>query len=619
MGALFLASATKAFFFFSLTGSGSLPARSASWSHDWQHRSGIDVVEFTKRREANLFTTHQRRGVKLLSLSAKPSQSDCGLFDRLPSWVAPAVTGGIVNPITAPILRKVAAAGASLAGLVTGTVVSALTSPAVNGAIRDLGAVIESIERESARVTKNAVTATNKAISDVKAEGKRGARNLGDAADAIGGYVHDKTKGTVKSYSRAFDRMREGKIVDALWHVGTDQWKIEDDAAGKAAMKSSILRTVGQVSASVYGGPGGTAAYAAWLTYHQSGGDANMALKVGIISGATSWAMQTTGKLPSTDSSGNIILSEAGKKVVIAGAIGGAAMAAAGGDEDAIRDAFVKGGAMIIIQEGYKEYTKHPLDEEALKGSKGEPYCISSTVNCQEPPADAAVYKDGKFKGWDQSKLNPSAPHVGMSFPDSPISPGDVTVASEGSGFMQGVSKIPGMNAMAVFHDQWSMGWSFPPGVLQGTIYPAVVLTYNGTTAPLLEDVRVAARKRKEATRVLGDHHIVYVAHDDVPRSAPVVDDQVEASFACASDHEARSIVLEVDPSHEAFACRVIYRAKNTRTVPWRATYEGDYCAAKARRLADVHVRAGYRCLVAYPTDREPAAEGVAMSKNVSR
>jgi hypothetical protein len=44
---------------------------------------------------------------------------------------------------------------------------------------------------------------------------------------------------------------------------------------------------VGQVAATAYGGPGGAAAYAAWYAYRATGGDAETALRVALITGAT--------------------------------------------------------------------------------------------------------------------------------------------------------------------------------------------------------------------------------------------------------------------------------------------------------------------------------------------
>lgn len=520
-------------------------------------------------------------------------QATCSLYNTtcgqpslpVPGPILPPNVGPTVPINIPPVPKDVVVA------LLTGGMVNPVTVKATNDVIQNVGKALKDIEKTSA-----------KALDDTHNEAGRAARQIGTAVEAMAEYSKAETVGTVENARHALGRVREGKIVDALWSLGTEDLQNKDNAASSAAMKSDIIRTVGSVASTVYGGPGGAAAYAAWLTYHQSGGDVNLALKVGIIAGATSWAMASTQALPVQDASGNIIASDLAKKVAISGAIGGLAVAAAGGDEDAVRKGFLQAGAMVLIQEGYHSYTKHPMSDEQLRTSKGNPYCLSATVNCQEPPADAYVYdKNGKFIGWDQTKLDAPAPHVGTGYPNTPIRPGDVTWPTEGSPFMTGVSKIPGSNAMAVFHDQWAVDWNMSPGVLQTTIYPSIVLTYNGTTAPLLETVRVTAlgNAKKEAASHNLAHPVIY--RDDTAK-VPIKKEQVETAYVCAGNTLTRAITVEVNPKKRDFACRVIYRASSKRTIPWLAMNDLTYCEAKARSLANVQLGAKFSCMVASAT-----------------
>ncbi len=268
--------------------------------------------------------------------------------------------------------------------------VNPVTQKVTNDAVRELGKAISDLGKN-----------VDKGIRDTGNEIERARRNIETAGAAIAEYVQAKTEGTIKSTSNALERVREGKAIDALWHIGTDQIRIEDQAASKAALKSEIIRTVGQIAASVYGGPGGAAAYAAWLTYHQSGGDVELALKVGIIAGATSWAMQGAGKMPTEDATGNLVVSSVGKKVAVTAAIGGLAVAAAGGNEDAVRDGFLRAGAMVLIQEGYHNYTKHALNEEALKASKDH-----LTVSPQLLIAETSP-RCSSLQGWKVCRMGP--------------------------------------------------------------------------------------------------------------------------------------------------------------------------------------------------------------------
>lgn len=525
----------------------------------------------------------------------------CGKIDPTPPGLPP----GTISPVPIPPVGLDPAVGLAI---LTGGMVNPVTQKAVNDAIWNLN-----------KAVKDAAWNLDKAGKDAEAEVGRVGRDAEALGNAAKHYGEAVVKGTGLSLNKAFTRVREGKVVDALWHMGTDRVVTESDAAAAAAQESSILRTVGQVSASVYGGPTGCAAYAAWLAYYQSGGDVNLALRVGIISGATAYAMAGAGDIPTRNATGELVASAVAKRAAVTGAIGGLAIAAAGGDENAVRDGFLRAGAMVLIQEGYREYTKHPLSEtdregkpSGLKASRGDAYCVSTVVNCRTPPPGAAKIVDGEFQGWDQSKLDPSAPHVGNSSDLSSTFKWPAT--GEGAPIMTAISKIPGANAMAVFHDQWALGWNMPPGVLQATIYPAVILTYNGTSAPLMEMVREQAVKKNANSSAAGPTAAqaappdgagsVILVNRDAIKADPIQQQRLEVAYSCATSTDDRSIAVEVDDQKKTFACRVVYRAKGQRTVPWRAANDTQYCYKRAMKLANTQVDAGYLCGVAFATPR---------------
>jgi hypothetical protein len=130
-----------------------------------------------------------------------------------------------------------------------------------------------------------------------------------------------------------------------------------------------LLSTVGSVAASVYGGPQGAAVYAAWLTYHQTG-DIDMAVRVGIIAGASSFANGQAFTMATGTVTDSI------KRAAVVEAIGGAPAAAAGGDRDAINTAFLRGDAAILVQDGYKSYVNRDFMSE-LKPAIGAPLCMA--------------------------------------------------------------------------------------------------------------------------------------------------------------------------------------------------------------------------------------------------
>lgn len=321
-----------------------------------------------------------------------------------------------------------------------------------------------------------------KAGTDTRVATAKGVQDLGTAGAAIGRFVERQLKGLDKDVRDADRRVREGKIVDALWHAATDPLKNTEENAALATQESNIIRTVGQVAASAYGGPGGAAAYAAWYAYRATG-NADLALRVGVITGATSAGFAAAGQLPTETAS------QIAEKTLVTGAIGGLAVAAAGGDEEAVKDGFLLSGGMVLIQTGYEKVTDHQIDGRA---AKGEAYCMATVgAECSPPKSAYLTDSDGNIKFdkngdplVDVTKTDPLRPHVGTwaKENDTPF-----IGAGERSASMTAVSRVPGMNAMAVFHDTWSVSWDMNAFTNVATIVPAVVLTYTGTGAPYFE------------------------------------------------------------------------------------------------------------------------------------
>jgi hypothetical protein len=73
---------------------------------------------------------------------------------------------------------------------------------------------------------------------------------------------------------------------------------------------------------------------------------------VGVITGVTSAGYASTGAMPAGS------VGEVAKKAYVTGAIGGISVAASGGDEAAVRDAFLKSGGMVVVQSGQSYLNK---------------------------------------------------------------------------------------------------------------------------------------------------------------------------------------------------------------------------------------------------------------------
>jgi hypothetical protein len=431
-----------------------------------------------------------------------------------------------------------------------------------------------------------------KAAKDTVAETNRGIKNIGDAGQAVEHFVEHEIHGVGKSLSDAEKRIREGKVVDAFWHFATDPAKNAEENAAQAMQESNILRTVGAVAATAYGGPGGAAAYAAWLTYKQTG-NPELALKVGLIAGATSAGFSSVASMPS-DTAGQVA-----NKALLAGAIGGTAVAAAGGDKQAVWEGFLRSGGMMLVQDGYRRVTDHRLDDKEMEASKGQAYCMQTLDTNAEcaPPAGAYIRDkdgnilkdaDGHYKV-DVTKTDPYRPHVGQW--------SDVKAASwteERSTFMTSVSRVPGMNAMSVFHDQWAVSWDMNTMTSVGTIVPATVLTYIGTGAPeydLIAQAGVSADQKKVAAS--GPAQPVPPA----PQQASAPDKaKATASFICTKDKAVHRLVVEAPTADPAVACKAYYFTDTDSSVRGSPA-DSNACDAPVFSAVAEHVNEKWDCV----------------------
>lgn len=467
-----------------------------------------------------------------------------------------------------------------------------------------------------------------KAIKDTHAEGKRTVENLEDAADATAKFVERQINGLDNSLSDAEKRLREGKVVDALWQFATDSIENTDENAAKLAQESKYIRAVGQVAAGAYGGPGGSAAYAAWLTYKQTG-DADLAIKAGMITGATSLANGTITQMPSD---------ELATKAITAGAIGGAAVAASGGDNQAVLEGFLMAGGMVVVQDGYKKITGHKLDEDSLKHSEGPAYCLKVTAAAfSAEPGHECIPREDIFKRGERGEilyadtdktiplykdksrlmadLDPRRPHVGLM-----AEPGEAGVFQETGKLLRKASKIPGMNAMAVFHDQWAINWDMNAVTTAATIPPAIVLTYIGTGGPSYDLIRksnIETSTQKQGHRSQADHdhgprdfnqsanknnsHLLH-QRAEVSRVKEAKNQRsksdIHPSFICSKGNLVRQIAVEYPAAGSEEVCRVLYASEKGFQVPWHAKNDEGYCLPRAEAFVAKQIMDfGWQCV----------------------
>lgn len=436
-----------------------------------------------------------------------------------------------------------------------------------------------------------------KAVEDTVDESERAAENMEDAGQAIGHFIENQAHSVGDTLADAEERVREGKVIDAIWHLGTDPLRHTSDNAADMAKESKIIAAAGQIAATAYGGPGGAAAYATWLTYEQTcdQGKCNpeLALRAGMITGATSYAMGKAGSLPSETTSEYI------KKTIVAGSIGGLAVAVSGGDEDAVRKGFLLSAGAVLIRDGYKKVTSHEFD---ARGPTKGPYCMS-TVNPELACAPKAAYlrdtngevvfKDGKPVIADIRPLDADRVRTGNWGTEKDTGMGSWN--NETGPVMKHVAKVPVIHPMSIFHDQWSFDVNMDPVTNVATIVPAAVLTYVGTGAPAYDliqktnlNVENEANLNAALNKIEGDDQTAVSFHSE----------SAAMSTLCIHGEKSRRIILDSPSNEPGFACRVIYQNESGTSVPWYARNNGNYCKPKAVAFTVKQIALGWSCYV---------------------
>ncbi|MBD1599348.1 hypothetical protein [Pseudomonas typographi] len=318
-------------------------------------------------------------------------------------------------------------------------------------------------------------------------------------------------------------------LINPLWQANVSSAVAGGGAADRISQAFTLGNAALQLGRSVYGGPPGAAAYAAWWAYRQPGATPAQALRVGLLAGAGLWAAQL-------GDNGTAVAAPVIQRTSLAAALGGLAVAAAGGDEQALREVFFGVGAAALLQQG------------------SQVYCLSATVQCQPLPATAALYRGGRFAGWAVDRLTPVAAQAGVAFPDAPAHSPAATAA------------MPRPHGSLSLGQGWTMNWYIPQGIERGLLYPLVVLTRQPGAAS---------------------------SANPAPLPGPV-----QPRYVCARGGDTRAIWVVPGNSRGGYVCRTLYRVGSTQTVLWNARQNPEACEAKARAQVNRERAKGYRCNV---------------------
>ncbi|KVL25411.1 hypothetical protein WS97_00360 [Burkholderia territorii] len=402
------------------------------------------------------------------------------------------------------------------------------------------------------KVGKDATATYVKAWKDTSDQAKRSFRDTVDAATAVTNYSTNQIKSYESTVSNAGKRLRQGKVIDTMWGLAIEPMQAAEANFARATQESTLIATAASSAAAIYGGPGGAAAYAAWATYRTTG-NADQALRAGFLAAATAQAGHAVSAMPSGT------MGEVLKKAAMAGAAGGIAVAASGGDEQAIKDGFLKSAGAVLVQAGNdKAKAFAPKAKDAWDTvqciSARDVDCISRTTWARDATGKIVNDADGKPR-FDMSKLDPRL-YIGKWSNFDPKSAEGIKNA-----LMAKVSQLPKVEAIPMMKNRWILSWTTGKAPTIGYGQPTVVLTYVGPHQPFTSKVSYG-RGKGTPTSVKR-------------RSASVVTGNYNCTLA--------GRVNAVRVFRKGRGCEAIYRRDGgTQDVLWHSDRHPEICAGKA-------------------------------------
>ncbi|MGO7324197.1 hypothetical protein ACCS80_36385 [Rhizobium ruizarguesonis] len=312
--------------------------------------------------------------------------------------------------------------------------VSSSGIPYLNSAAQNVAVIATKLDKETQTAISNTLTNPIKGVRDAAQTALKAANDTVDAAEASGRYAERMVSGTGDILDEAQVRLREGKVVDAVWHLSVDRARLENNNSAQLMQESEAARQLAQSAAATAGGPAGAAAFAAWYTYNVTKGDVQKAILAGVYTYAVGSKLTEVNNLPTGT------IDAVAKKAATVAAVRGLAVAASGGSDKEVLDAMAQGGGSVIFQSSEAYITKKYADP--LK-AKADAYCVDATNSTCD---DAMQWVDDNKSKVDKYRK------ISMSSP---------TVVVTGDG-------------------QWAISWDKETLVNRSSKAPGVVLTYVG-------------------------------------------------------------------------------------------------------------------------------------------
>jgi outer membrane protein OmpA-like peptidoglycan-associated protein len=373
------------------------------------------------------------------------------------------------------------------------------------------------------RAGTDVVATYEKGWRDTAEQTRRSFNDVVDAVKAVARFTEAQAKGQVTALSNAERRAREGKVIDALWGAAVEPAQSSEKNFANAVQESAVLNAAAQAAAAAYGGPAGAAAYAAWYTYRATG-DANLALKAGAFSIVTSYAGGSVANMPA-GTAGEVLAGEVLRKAAVTAAVAGIAVAAAGGDEKAVKDAVLTSGGAVLVQGASDQLTAYsPNAENAVQTvqciSARDVDCLSNTTYVRDAEGKLLYDSDGQPR-IDTTKLDPKQ-YVGQWTGIDPNS-----AEGKKNQIVSGISMIPQTQSIPIGHNDWVVTWTLGNDKTLEYNRPAVVLTNVGPTPAFYSTVKYEDVSKPDATPAVfiaffdwGSDEVTPEAEDGILRQA---------------------------------------------------------------------------------------------------
>lgn len=416
------------------------------------------------------------------------------------------------------------------------------------------------------KTAKDATATYEKGWKDASEQTRRSFNDVVDAGKAVVNYAGNELRSYNSVINNAGKRLREGKVIDAMWGIAVEPMQGSEANFAKATQESTLIATAAASAAAVYGGPGGAAAYAAWSTYRATG-DADLALRAGFLAAATSQAGASTSAMPSGT------MGEVLKKSAMAGAAGGIAVAAAGGDEQAIKDGFLKSAGAVLVQAGndkakaFSPDAKDAWDTVQCLSAR-DLDCVSKTTWARDAKGKILTDANGKPR-FDTTKIDPEN-YFGKWTGIDPAS-----IEGKKNAVIARISQLPKVQSIPVMNNQWALTWTVGKDASMKYGKPTVVLTYVGPNPPFVSKVTYG---RGFAT-------------------PPWADGGPEASQKGNFDCILADIERTVRTTKTGNGCKAVYRRSGgLMDVLWHSDYFPDVCIGKSLEFVAMMATKGMQC-----------------------